>query len=190
LAIASLEIAASAIDSMAIDSMAVPPALHLRHLPAPELQSLMQFRTRRHSSIPFILAVALAFSSLTIAVVAQQQTPAAKGDPEAAKLKNPIEATPESIAAGKKTFATVCSACHGAEGKGGIVLSVIEDKGGTQPPDLTDDKWDHGSSDGEIFTVIKKGVAPDFFMQPFDGRIPDNDIWSLVNYIKSLSQKK
>jgi mono/diheme cytochrome c family protein len=150
----------------------------------------MQSRTRQHSSIRPILAIALAFVGLTSGVIAQQQSPAATGDPQAAKLKNPIEATPDAIAAGKKTFATVCAACHGAEGKGGIVLSVIEDKGGTQPPDLTDDKWDHGSSDGEIFTVIKKGVAPDFFMQPFDGRIPDNDIWNVVNYIKSLSQKK
>jgi mono/diheme cytochrome c family protein len=137
-----------------------------------------------------VLVIALASFSLTIGTAAQGQSSAAKGDPEAARLKNPIEATPDSVAAGKKTFATVCAACHGAEGKGGIVLSVIEDKGGTQPPDLTDEKWDHGSSDGEIFTVIKKGIAPDFFMQPFDGRIPDNEIWNLVNYIKSLSQKK
>ena len=122
--------------------------------------------------------------------LAAQQQPAANGNPEAAKIKNPVEATPDSIAAGKKTFASVCASCHGNEGKGGIVLSVIEDKGGTQPPDLTDDKWDHGSSDGEIFNIVKKGVAPDFFMQPFDGRIPDNEIWNMVNYIKSLSPKK
>jgi mono/diheme cytochrome c family protein len=146
--------------------------------------------SRRHTCLWSILTIALASLSLTIGTAAQGQTPAGKGDPEAAKLKNPVEASPDSIAAGKKAFATVCAACHGAEGKGGIVLSVIEDKGGTQPPDLSDEKWDHGSSDGEIFTVIKKGVAPDFFMQPFDGRIPDNEIWNLVNYIKSLSQKK
>ena len=146
--------------------------------------------TRTHSSVSLILVAILAFFSPSIGAIAQVQQPAAKGDPEAAKMKNPVEATPDSIAAGKKTFATVCASCHGNEGKGGIVLSVIEDKGGTQPPDLTDAKWDHGSSDGEIFTVVKKGVAPDFFMQPFDGRIPDNEIWNMVNYIKSLSPRK
>lgn len=146
--------------------------------------------TRTHSSVSLILVVALAVFSLSIGAIAHAQQPAAKGDPEAAKIQNPVEATQDSIAAGKKTFASVCASCHGNEGKGGIVLSVIEDKGGTQPPDLTDNKWDHGSSDGEIFSVVKKGVAPDFFMQPFDGRIPDNEIWNLVNYIKSLSPKK
>ena len=150
----------------------------------------MQSRSRVHGSIWSLVAITLACVSLTVRVDAQGQAPAGKGDPEAAKLKNPVASSPDSIAAGKKTFSTVCAACHGPEGKGGIVLSVIEDKGGTQPPDLTDDKWDHGASEGEIFTVIKKGVAPEFFMQPFDGRIPDTEIWNLVNYIESLSQKK
>ena len=36
---------------------------------------------------------------------------------------------------------------------------------------------------------MKKGVAPDFFMQPFDGRIPDDEIWNMVNYIKSLRRR-
>jgi mono/diheme cytochrome c family protein len=118
-----------------------------------------------------------------------RQAPA-KGDPDAAKIKNPVAATPESIAAGQKTFQTLCAGCHGKDAKGGIIISVIEDRGGTQPPDLTDDKWDHGSSDGEIFTVVKKGVPPDFFMAPWDGRVSDTEIWNMVNYIKSLSQKK
>ena len=111
------------------------------------------------------------------------QQPAAKGDPEAAKIKNPVASTPDSIAAGKKTFATSALPATATEGKGGIVLSVIEDQGGKQPPDLTDDKWDHGSSDGEIFTVVKKGVAPDFFMAPFDGRIrtPRSGTWSTTS---------
>ena len=38
--------------------------------------------------------------------------------------------------------------------------------------------------------VVKKGVAPDFFMQPFDGRIRDTEIWNMVNYIKSLSREE
>jgi mono/diheme cytochrome c family protein len=142
---------------------------------------------RSASSVLVLLGTMLCLGSGATAR-ARQASP--KGDPEAAKIKNPVAASPESIASGKTTFATICASCHGPEGKGGIVLSVIEDKGGTQPPDLTDDKWDHGSSDGEIFTVVKKGVAPDFFMAPFDGRISDTDIWNTVNYIKSLSQKK
>jgi mono/diheme cytochrome c family protein len=125
---------------------------------------------------------------LTTSVIARQAT--AKGDPEAAKIKNRVASTPESIAAGQKQFQSLCAGCHGKDAKGGITISAIEDRGGNQPPDLTDEKWDHGSSDGEIFTVVKKGIAPDFFMAPWDGRISDDEIWNMVNYIKSLSQKK
>src|SRR6185295_10524275 len=75
----------------------------------------------------------------------------------AAVLKNPVAATPESLAAGKKAYDANCAACHGnrAQGaeKAGITISIIQEQGGKQAPDLTDDKWDHGSSDGEIYTA-------------------------------------
>ena len=134
------------------------------------------------------LVVVCGILFLAGSVIAHQAT--GKGDPETAKIKNPVASTPESIAAGQKQFQALCAGCHGKDAKGGITISVIEDRGGNQPPDLTDDKWDHGSSDGEIFTVVKKGIAPDFFMAPWDGRVTDEDIWNMVNYMKSLSQKK
>lgn len=134
------------------------------------------------------LVILLGVVCLAVTVLARQDT--GKGDPEAAKMKNPVASTPESITAGQKQYQTLCAGCHGKDAKGGIVVSVIEDRGGNQPPDLTDEKWDHGSSDGEIFTVIKKGVAPDFFMAPWDGRVSDADIWNMVNFVKSLAQKK
>ena len=86
-----------------------------------------------------------------------------------------------------------CAACHGnvAQGavKAGVVISIIEEQGGKQAPDLTDAQWDHGSSDGEIYAVIKKGVPPTM-MAGWDGRIPDDDIWSMVNYIRTLAANK
>ena len=57
------------------------------------------------------------------------------------------------------------------------------------PANLTDAKWDHGSTDGEIFTTIKMGVGPKFDMDSWDGRIKDPDIWNLVNYIRTLGPK-
>ena len=42
--------------------------------------------------------------------------------------------------------------------KAGIAISIIEQQGGKQPPDLTDPAWDHGSTDAEMSTVIKKGI--------------------------------
>ena len=111
----------------------------------------------------------------------------------AASLKNPVASTPESIAAGKRAYDANCAACHGnlAQGavKAGITISIIEEQKGRQPPDLTDDQWDHGSTDGEIFTVIKRGLPPTM-MAGFDGRIPDADIWSIVNYLRTLRPRQ
>jgi glucose/arabinose dehydrogenase/mono/diheme cytochrome c family protein len=111
----------------------------------------------------------------------------------AANLKNPMATTPESIAAGKRAFDTNCAPCHGnlAQGavKAGMTISIIEEQKGKQPPDLTDEQWDHGSSDGDIFAVIKRGLPPTM-MAGYDGRIPDNDIWSIVNYLRSLAPQK
>jgi mono/diheme cytochrome c family protein len=114
-------------------------------------------------------------------------------NPSAAALKNPVAATPESIAAGKKAYDANCAGCHGNMAQGaeraGIVISIIQEQGGKQAPDLTDDKWDHGSTDGEIYTVIKKGVPPTM-MAGWDGRISDAEIWSIVNYIRALAANK
>jgi mono/diheme cytochrome c family protein len=113
--------------------------------------------------------------------------------PEAAKLRNPIPSTPESLAAGKKAYDTNCAACHGntAQGavKAGISISIIAEQGGRQAPDLTDDEWDHGSTDGEIYTVIKRGVPPTM-MAGWDGRISEIEVWSIVNYLRALATKK
>lgn len=75
------------------------------------------------------------------------------------------------------------------DGQGGMTISIIEDRGGAPPPDLTDDKWDHGSGDGEGFTVVKKGRPPDYFMARWEGRAADDEIWK-VNYMKQLSHER
>ena len=67
----------------------------------------------------------IALSAWTVAIAAQdhdhaagQHEAGAHTHPEAAKLKNPVKATPDSIAAGKKIYDTQCVSCHGATGQG------------------------------------------------------------------------
>jgi len=120
---------------------------------------------------------------LLSAAVATAQRPT--GNPEAAKVKNPVSASAESTAAGQKTFQRYCRGCHGADGKGGT-----EREGQPAPPNLTDDVWEHGSTDGEIFKVIAKGIAPDLFMEPYEDRLSDEEIWNVVNYLRSIGPKK
>jgi mono/diheme cytochrome c family protein len=120
----------------------------------------------------------------TIVVTQGQQ------NPPAAAMTNPVAATPESIAAGKRAYDTNCAGCHGNKGQGaekaGTPISIIQEQGGKQPPDLTDPIWDHGASDGEIFTVIKKGLPPTM-MAGWEGAVSDADIWNVVNYLRALA---
>ena len=122
---------------------------------------------------------------LSIIIAALLQSPAAPkkgGNPEAAKVKNPVAASPESASAGKRVYTRMCSRCHGAEGKG-------DGTAATAPvPDLTDAQWDYGSSDGEIFSVIHDGVSAD--MDGYAARLSDTDIWNVVNYVRSVVAKR
>ena len=108
----------------------------------------------------------------------------AQGNPEAAKVKNPVAVTAESIAAGKQIYQRYCAVCHGTSGQGGSGSDISP-----PAPDLTDAEWKHGSTDGEIFDVIKNGVPPDLSMEPWGDRIKDQDIWNVVNYVRSLAKK-
>lgn len=102
------------------------------------------------------------------------------GNPDAAKIVNPVRPTPESLAAGKRTYQRLCLRCHGPEGKGDGGGAG----GGGQPADLTDDHWDFGASDGDIFSVIRVGTSAD--MEGYADQIEDAGIWNLVNYIRSI----
>jgi mono/diheme cytochrome c family protein len=108
----------------------------------------------------------------------------AQGNPEAAKVKNPVAATPESIATGKQVYTKNCATCHGINAQGGSGSDISP-----PAPNLTDDEWKRGSTDGEIFYVIKNGV-PDLTMEPWGNRIKDDDIWNVVNFVRSLAKKK
>ena len=109
----------------------------------------------------------------------------AQGNPEAAKVKNPVAVTPESIATGKQIYTRYCATCHGTSGQGGSGSDISP-----PAPNLTDDEWKRGSTDGEIFDVIKNGVPPELNMEPWGDRIKDEDIWNVVNYVRSLAKKK
>lgn len=108
----------------------------------------------------------------------------AQGNPEAARIKNPVATTPESVDAGRLIFRRYCASCHGTTAEGGSGSDLIP-----AAPDLTDSEWKHGSTDGEIFYVTKNGVPPELNMEPWGDRIKDTDIWNVVNYLRSLAKK-
>jgi mono/diheme cytochrome c family protein len=103
-------------------------------------------------------------------------------------LGNPVKATPESIAAGKRHFDKLCADCHGEKGDGVSPIAATMAADEVRPPDLTDDKWDHGATDGELFVTIRDGVGGPGAMKGLNGRpgIGPTEIWQMVNYIRSL----
>ena len=104
------------------------------------------------------------------------------GDAAAAGVRNPVAATPDSVAAGRRVYQRQCVRCHGPQGKGdGGSAGVV-------PADLSDAQWDFGGSDGEIFAAIHDGTSAE--MDGYAERISDTDIWNLVNYIRSFGPQK
>jgi mono/diheme cytochrome c family protein len=106
--------------------------------------------------------------------------------PDAATLKNPVTANATSIAAGQKVYAKLCAQCHGDAGKGdGRMGEEMIPK----PPDLTDGDWKHGSSDGEIYTLIRSG-AKGTGMKAYSRKLTAHEVWDVVNYIRSIGPVK
>jgi len=109
----------------------------------------------------------------------------AGGKAGGSRLKNPVAPNEASVRAGEATFKKYCAFCHNADAKGEGPLAPKD----SHPPDLTDAKWVHGSSDGDLFDVITNGASPTSAMKGFKGKIPDQDIWNVINYLRTLGPK-
>ena len=128
---------------------------------------------------------ALAAGLLAAATTAQPlHPPEPHRHAEGQALDNPVPPTADSVATGRQRYVFMCRECHGNTGLGDGDMAHA----GGDIPDFTDDVWLHGPSDGEMFLVIKEGVTAD--MQPYADRLGDEDIWHLVNYLKTLADRR
>lgn len=95
---------------------------------------------------------------------------------------NPIAATVDSINRGSTTYASSCARCHGFDARGGG-----PDSGTTTavPPALTGPS-SHltAHSDGDLFSFIHDGLADG--MPSWAGTLTDNQIWDVINFLRSL----
>jgi cbb3-type cytochrome c oxidase subunit III len=135
-----------------------------------------------HVCLSGVAALLLAVEVASAGAQGSATAPRRGGNPEAAKIQNPVPSTPESVAAGKRVYGQLCANCHGSSGKGDGSGAGA----GVQPPDLTDAVWDYGSSDGEIFSVIHDGTSQD--MGSYSARLKDIEIWNVVNFVKTLGK--
>jgi mono/diheme cytochrome c family protein len=105
----------------------------------------------------------------------------AKIPSEALKVANPVKPTVASIAIGKKKYGYDCAMCHGTDGDGKGDLAIDMK---LKMPDYRDPATLKSVTDGEMFYVIKNGNGGE--MPSEVDRLKDEDIWNLVNYIRSI----
>jgi cytochrome c oxidase cbb3-type subunit III len=88
-------------------------------------------------------------------------------------VKNNYEENAFAVSQGKTWFkAYNCNGCH-AQG------------GGSMGPPLMDAKWRYGSDPESIFQTIAQGRPNG--MPAFGEHVPEDQIWQLVAYVRSLS---
>ena len=58
-----------------------------------------------------------------------------------------------------------------------------------KPANLVDAEWSHGSSDGEIYAVIRNGI-PRTSMKGFASKMTEHEIWDVINYLRSVGPKQ
>jgi mono/diheme cytochrome c family protein len=138
-------------------------------------------------SIPHALLVVSLSAGVSAALAARGRADAQEPEgphhhPQAAKLKNPVKADAASIASGRMTYAKNCAGCHGDTGKGD---GAMGDELTPKPSNLVDEEWKHGSTDGEVFTLIRDG-SRGTGMKAYRRKLSAHQIWDTVNYIRSI----
>jgi cytochrome c2 len=147
-----------------------------------------------------ILLMSLAFSGPVIAQqkmgieepsgICPQPRKTVTAPDEFLKLKNPLEATPQNILAGKTLFRvdakpSACKVCHGISGDGlGILFHRVKPK----PRNFTCVHTMDNLPDGQMFWIIKNG-SPGTAMPSFS-YLEDDQVWQLILYLRSFSKKE
>jgi cytochrome c oxidase cbb3-type subunit III len=91
-------------------------------------------------------------------------------------VRNPLEQDPAASADGRRLFVWYnCAGCHGMEGGGAI------------GPPLRDADWIYGSDPASVFQSIAQGRPNG--MPAFGVRIPDEQIWRIEMFIRTLGKR-
>ena len=102
---------------------------------------------------------------------------------------NPLAHDTNAVVRGRKVWeANGCGACHGEEayGQEDVAPNLIDDKFGGAPGDLPDAAYFamiKGGSDAK--KALGRPGVPDGGMAAFGGDLSDEDIWSIVAYLRN-----
>jgi copper transport protein len=96
-------------------------------------------------------------------------------------IANPLPNDTATLAQGQQLFAQNCAICHGAYGKGdGPYAANLNPR----PVDLTGSHLTT-HTDGDLYWWVSHGIAGTG-MPSFSGTLTDQDIWSIIRYVRSL----
>jgi mono/diheme cytochrome c family protein len=96
--------------------------------------------------------------------------------------RNPLQATPATIEAGKQAFGSYCVACHGRDGQN----TGVPFAGSIDPPiPLLSSSSVQNYTDGQLKRVIEAGIFPSG-MPASKGILSDEEMWQIVTYIRHL----
>jgi len=97
-------------------------------------------------------------------------------------LANPLPATPQNTAEGQQNFSHYCFVCHGLDGqKTGVPFA---DATSPSVPSLASMEV-QTYTDGQLYWVIKNGLWLSG-MPASRGILTDEEIWSIVTYVRNL----
>jgi mono/diheme cytochrome c family protein len=126
--------------------------------------------------ISCILGLFVLSSAMALQAQSNWQIPAS-----AKTEKSPLKATPDVLKKGRGIFTSRCQKCHGNQGKGDGPDADSKAK----PADLTASKAED-NPDGVMYYKVANGQPPK--MPAFKGLMSRDEIWTVVEYAKSLRQ--
>ncbi len=103
---------------------------------------------------------------------------------EARAMQNPLAASAETLAAGKRHYRARCESCHGEAGKGdGKAIRFIK----PAPADISTAEARDRMTDGEIFFKITEGKKP---MPGMARTLTEEERWQVVHFLRTLQASR
>jgi mono/diheme cytochrome c family protein len=129
-----------------------------------------------------LVSMGLLASVVTMAACSSKPAAPAQVSAEDANRKNPTELNADSIKSGKDLYHSAdCALCHGKEGDGkGFEAKDVR----MNVHDWRDATYNKSFTDGQLYSIIVKGRGG---MPAYETRNTADQIWLMVDYIRSLS---